>query len=220
MKEIVFKDKVITLTEDTLEVRRMEGKWFQSLFEVALIKMVISLYIIVIIFAYIFYFNEGAIQSNLFTLFIGVGLFPFTRVFLEYYKDRIIPLNQIKGTDINRINQLVITYTGEKSDTIQMINLPKNSSEREKVLNQLLQEELIEDDIPELPFDSEKRMHRNNLYLGIVGTLLCLVFYFTLINKGLDNFILAFNSIILLFSIVSIIFSANKLLKMRQLHAL
>ena len=216
MNEIIFKDKVITKTQDTLEIRRIESKWVQSFFEVALIKMVISLFIITSIFVFIFYFNEGSITSKLFIIFIAVGISPLTRTFLQYFKARTIPLDQIKDTDISRNNQFVITYTDNKIDKKHIVNLPNNSIEREAVINELIKEGLLEDDIPELSLDREERMHKNNLYLGISATLICFAGYFALQYISISNFVLAFISIILLFSVISIIFSANKLMKMKN----
>ena len=216
MKEIVFKDKVITITQDTLEVKRLPGKWFQSFYEVALIRIIISLFILSVFFIYILYLGGVSIKIYHFTTIMVGAIIPFTSLFLQYYKERSIPLNQIKDTNINRINQLEITYKGEKREMKQMINLPKNSSERENVVNQLQEEKLIEGDIPELPVGSEKKMHRNNLYLCIVGSLLSLVFYFGLLNIDMRSFVLVYSSIILLFAIISIIFSANRLLRMKK----
>lgn len=215
MTEIVLKDKVITLTKDNLEVKRLPDKWFQSFFELFLIKAVLGAFIIMSIFVLMFMLRDIAVlffqNIIMINLIFGIGQCS------KYYKSRTIPLNQIKDADINRNNQLIITYTGNKRDMRQEINLPKNPSEREKVINQL--QEVIsieEDDISELPLDSEKKMHRNNLYLGIVSFLLCFIFYYALPSINNDSFVLVMNTIILLFAIIAIIFSANRLLKIKK----
>ena len=222
MKEIVLKDKIITITQDTLEVKRLSGKWVQSFFEIFLIKVVLGTFIITSIFMYFMYFllsNQGAITTSHYIPFISGGGFILIVHFIGYYKNKTIPINKIMYGDINKLNQLVITYSDRKGHLNQMINLPKNPSERENVINQLLEEKLIDNDIPELPVDSEKKMHRNNLYIGIIGTLVCLALHFALLNISTSSFVMVFNSIMFLFSITAIIYSANRLLRMKNTHS-
>ena len=218
MKEIILKDKIITITQDTLEVKRIQGKWFQSFFEVYLIKAFLGTFIFLSIFMLLFMLKSMVTSffQNIISINILFGIGNCSR----YYRSRTIPLNQIKAADINKLNQLDITYTGKKRDLRQMINLPKNPSEREQVINQLLEVITITDDIPELPVGSEKKMHRNNLYLGIVSFLLCFVFYYALLSINVGSSVLVINAIILLFAITSIIFSVNRLLKLKNDHSL
>lgn len=64
----------------------------------------------------------------------------------------------------------------KKREVNKTINLPKELSERKSVINKLKIEGIIKNDIQEIPHDSERRMHKMNLYMGITGVFISLVF--------------------------------------------
>lgn len=215
MKEIVLKDKVITLTKDNLEVKRLPGKWFQSYFEAFLIKGVLNVFIALA--AFILPLMIGlTLETHHFMGFLGVGATIITLNFLSYYRNRTIPLNNIQVIDIKR-NQLWIVYKYKNSKSDLLLNLPMNELERDKAIGELQREGFIIDDIPELPQGSEKRMHKVNLYLGLTGIPISLLFYFVIFNTSSLKLALAMSLIVLLFSISAILFSSSRLLKIKRI---
>lgn len=215
MKEIVLKDKVITLTKENLEVKRLPGKWFQSYFEAFLIKSVLA--VSISLAAFILLLMIGlTLETHHFTGFLGGGATIITLNFLSYYRNKTIPLNNIQVIDIKR-NQLWIVYKYKNSKSNLLLNLPMNAFERDRALSELQREGFILDDIPELPQGSEKRMHKVNLYLGLTGIPISLVFYFVIFKTSSLKLALAMSLIVLLFSISAILFSSSRLLEIKRI---
>ena len=214
MNQIILRDKIIYIAQNTYEIKRLKGKWLQSFLELVLVRSILATIILMVLCFLLMSLMQITIEFFHFTGFIGGGLFILTIFFLDYYKDINIPIEKIKNTYINTNNQLVVSYMNKKREVNKTINLPKALSERKSVINKLKIEGIIKNDIQEIPHDSERRMHKMNLYMGITGVFISLVFYIVLFHISINKWALAVNSIILLFCIVSMIFSAYKLLKM------
>jgi hypothetical protein len=214
MKEIVLKDKVITLTKENLEVKRLPGKWFQSYFEAFLIKGVLA--VSISLAAFILLLMIGlTLETHHFMGFLGGGATVITLNFLSYYRNRTIPLNNIQVIDIKR-NQLWIVYKYKNSKLNLLLNLPMNEFERDRALSELQREGFIINDIPELPQGSEKRMHKGNLYYGLTGIAISSVLYFVIFNNSSLKLALVLSLFILLFSISTILFSSARLLEIKK----
>ena len=216
MIEIVLKDKVITLTKDNFEVKRLPGKWFQSYFEAVLIKSVLTVSIAMTFFILLLMIGL-TLKTHHFTGFLGGGLTVIILNFFFYCRNKTIPLNDIQVIDIKR-NQLWIVYQYKNRKVNLLLNLPMNELDRDRALSELQSKGFIINDTPELPQDSEKRMHKGNLYLGLTGIAISLLFYFVIFNSSSLKLALALSLFVLLFSISTILFSSARLLEIKKLH--
>lgn len=128
MEEILLKDKVVYITPHTYEIKRLNGKWFKSFFQIDVINHV---YIIDFMLAWmIVLFSLLQIKTaslHLSSLFGGF-LFSLVLSFLRYYQPVSIPVGGVRKTYVNNNNQLVIDYIRKKRKLSKAVNLPAEAS--------------------------------------------------------------------------------------------
>lgn len=216
MKHIVLRDKLIDITQDTYEIRKLKGKWLQSYLELVLVRGILATIILMILFFLLMSLMRITIEFFHLTGFIGGGLFSLTIFFLDYYRDIDIPIKKVKKTHLNKNNQLVICYLDKKREVNKAINLPKEAAERERVINELKIEEIIKEDAQTAPYDNEKRMYKMNLYMGITAVFINLVFCIILFHINSNKWVWGVNFTALLFCIILVIFCSYKLIKIKK----
>lgn len=215
MKQIILKDKVIYITENSYEIKRLKGKWLQSFFQHIVIRSLFAIIVLLAFMALLLFLMQVKIEFSHFSGIIGGGLFMLILFFLGYYNKVTIPIGKIQKTYINKQNQLIINYTYKNKEINKAINLPKEKLDREQAIKELQEQGVIQADVPQTSYGNKKCVHKMNLYMGIIGVCISTVFYFVLFNITINQWAIVLNSIILLFCILAILFSSYKLWKIK-----
>ena len=100
MKQIILKDKVIYITENSYEIKRLKGKWLQSFFQHIVIRSLFAIIVLLAFMALLLFLMQVKIEFSHFSGIIGGGLFMLILFFLGYYNKVTIPIGKIQKTYI------------------------------------------------------------------------------------------------------------------------
>lgn len=214
MEEILLKDKVVYITPHTYEIKRLNGKWFRSFFQIDVINHV---YIIDFMLAWmIVLFSLLQIKTVFFHLsgLFGGFLFSLVLSFLKYYQPISIPVGGVRKTYVNNNNQLVIDYIRKKRKLSKAVNLPAETSEREKAIHELQEAGVVtQSGVPYPLRDETTRVRKTGTYTTVVNTFVNIAFYIVLFHVVADGQVLGVSSSSFLFCVFTGIFSVYNLYK-------